>query len=34
MPTIDWDMLKNFETYDTTTGTQELACKGSACEII
>jgi ribonucleoside-diphosphate reductase alpha chain len=34
MPTIDWNMLKNYETYDTTTGTQELACKGSACEIV
>lgn len=31
MPTeIDWDIN---ETQDTTTGSQELACKGGSCEI-
>lgn len=34
MPVIDWETLVNYETYDTTTGTQELACKGGACEIL
>ena len=31
MPTaIDWDVT---ETEDDTTGSQELACVGNACEI-
>ena len=34
MPTINWDLLKDYEKVDTTTGTQELACRGGACEII
>ena len=33
MPEINWDRLKNFEHEDATTGTQELACVGGACEI-
>ena len=35
MPTnIDWEDLKNFEAEDNTTGSQELACVGGACEIV
>ena len=30
---IDWDDLENFEKEDNTTGSQELACVGGACEI-
>ena len=33
-PSIDWDLLVPFERGDTTTGTQELACSGGACEFI
>lgn len=33
-PEIDWDELKNYETEDTTTGSQELACSGGVCEIV
>ena len=33
-PRIDWDCLAEFETEDTTTGTQELACSGGVCEIV
>lgn len=31
---IDWEDLANFETEDNTTGSQELACTGGACEIV
>lgn len=31
---IEWDRLGEFETYDTTTGSQELACAGGVCEIV
>ena len=31
---IDWDKLKDYETEDTTTGSQELACTGNVCEIV
>lgn len=34
MPDIDWNELKTYEKYDTTTGAQELACSGGACEIV
>jgi ribonucleoside-diphosphate reductase alpha chain len=30
---IVWDDLGKFETEDTTTGTQELACVAGNCEI-
>lgn len=31
---VDWSQLVNFESTDTTTGTQELACSGAkGCEI-
>ena len=30
---IDWDKLSEFETEDTTTGTQELACVAGNCEL-
>jgi ribonucleoside-diphosphate reductase alpha chain len=31
---IDWTELRYFESEDTTTGTQELACVGTSCEIV
>jgi len=31
---IDWEDLRAFETEDNTTGSQELACVGGACEIV
>lgn len=34
MPVIDWDDLKLYETFDSTTGSQELACTGGACEVV
>ena len=30
---IDWTELEQYEKIDTTTGTQELACTGGACEL-
>ena len=33
-PKIDWDDLRHYETEDTTTGSQELACQGGVCEVI
>ena len=30
---INWEDLKDFETEDNTTGSQELACIGGACEL-
>lgn len=32
-PVIDWSRLAEYEDDDYTTGSQELACKGGACEI-
>lgn len=34
MPAIDWEKLVEYESDDMTTGSQELACKGGACEIV
>jgi len=31
---IDWENLSQFEEEDNTTGSQELACAGGACEIV
>lgn len=31
---IDWSALSLYETFDTTTGSQELSCVANACEII
>ncbi len=31
---VDWEDLGKFETEDNTTGSQELACVGGACEIV
>lgn len=31
---IDWTELRYFESEDTTTGTQTLACQGSSCEVL
>ncbi len=30
---VDWSKLKDYETFDTTTGSQELACTGGACDV-
>lgn len=32
-PRIDWSRLSHFETEDTTTSAQELACAGGNCEM-
>lgn len=31
---VDWENLAQFEEEDNTTGSQELACAGGACEIV
>ena len=31
---VNWSDLENFEQEDNTTGSQELACVGGACEIV
>ena len=31
---VNWGDLGNFEQEDNTTGSQELACVGGACEIV
>ena len=31
---VNWSDLEHFEKEDTTTGSQELACTGGACEIV
>ena len=31
---VDWSLLQEFEVEDSTTGTQELACTGGACELV
>jgi len=31
---VDWEELSQFEKDDNTTGSQELACVGGACEIV
>ena len=33
-PEIDWDDLRFYETEDSTTGSQELACSSGSCDII
>lgn len=33
-PTINWSDLRFYETEDTTTGSQELACTGGVCEVV
>lgn len=33
-PQIDWDDLRFYETEDSTTGSQELACTAGACEVV
>jgi ribonucleoside-diphosphate reductase alpha chain len=32
--TITWEMLSLYETVDSTTGTQDLACSAGVCEIV
>lgn len=34
MPELNWDDLRFYETEDNTTGSQELACTGGACEVV
>jgi ribonucleoside-diphosphate reductase alpha chain len=31
---VDWSLLSVYETSDSTTGTQELACAAGACEVV
>jgi len=31
---LPWDKLTRYETEDHTTGSQELACHGGACEVV
>jgi ribonucleoside-diphosphate reductase alpha chain len=31
---INWEDLKNYESEDNTSGTQEVACSGGSCEIV
>jgi ribonucleoside-diphosphate reductase alpha chain len=31
---VDWSTLKTYEKTDQTTGTQEMACSGGACELV
>lgn len=33
MPEINWDALAEYDTEDTTSGSQELACVAGACEL-
>ena len=33
LPTINWDNLLKYETLDSTSGSQELACTAGGCEI-
>tara|TARA_Y100001956_G_C4129734_1_gene193103 strand:- start:36520 stop:38421 length:1902 start_codon:yes stop_codon:yes gene_type:complete len=33
LPEIDWEGLKEYESEDHTTGSQEYACVGNACEV-
>ena len=32
-PSINWEALSQYETDDQTTGSQELACVGTSCEL-
>ena len=32
--TIDWSRLSAYESEDNTTGSRELACTGSSCEVV
>lgn len=34
LPSLDWTLLRNYETEDHTTGSQELACTGGVCEVV
>lgn len=34
LPDIDWDDLRFYESVDMTSGSQELACTGGACEVV
>ena len=33
LPTINWDNLIKYETLDSTSGSQELACVANSCEL-
>jgi ribonucleoside-diphosphate reductase alpha chain len=34
MPKVDWSLLSQYETHDTTAGSQTLACSSDGCEIV
>lgn len=34
VPVFQWDILKDYEKEDHTTGSQELSCTGGACEVV
>ena len=34
MPLVDFVKLSEYETEDTTKGTQTLACSGGSCEVV
>ena len=35
MPTVvDWDSFSDYEKEDSTTGSQELACTATSCEVV
>ena len=34
MPEVDWSKLSEYENTDFTSGSQELACSASGCEIV
>jgi len=31
---VNWDLLREFEKEDTTSGGRELACTAGVCEIV
>jgi len=31
---VEWEDLEQYEKEDNTTGSQELACTGGACELV
>jgi ribonucleoside-diphosphate reductase alpha chain len=34
MPDLNWDLLKEYEKIDSTTGSHDLACAAGGCEIV
>jgi ribonucleoside-diphosphate reductase alpha chain len=31
---VNWDLLREFEKEDTTSGGRELACTAGVCEVV